>query len=120
MSQPSPNASSSPSPGPVPELVIHDLDRDPGLGLDLDQNVPIPEDLFKLFTEVRNEDAAICHFKELGPKNSRWINDQNERRHTLESLILRIALLEDFARSVIDNVHTGSQLYRRAVTVLEL
>ena len=64
----------------------------------------IPTDLRELYEHALAGDAAVCYWREHGPKNSRWIKPEakNERPEaTLEGLILRIASLEDGLRRVL-------------------
>lgn len=63
-------------------------------------DIPIPEDLVSLYGEAISNEAAICHFEEHGPRNSRWLNLQETPRniHTLKALIGRIAQLEHIIR----------------------
>lgn len=59
----------------------------------------IPNDLQSLYDLAQAGDAAICHFMDHGPRNSRWINNQSEQGTTLSALIERIARLEDKLRN---------------------
>lgn len=58
-----------------------------------DWDIPIVDDLVELYNEVIRGEAAICHFQDYGPRNSRWLNLQASKPHNLRRLIVRVSQL---------------------------
>lgn len=76
----------------VPKGVHVGIDDSPPSGSNSNPilNIPILSELADLYSEVVRGEAAICHFHDYGPRNSRWLNLQASQPHNLKGLILRI------------------------------